>query len=145
MITRRRRLGSETEHQGSIDSDNPNQVLKGPSSVLLGSGNNFHQPSFFIVPAVGSGSQIPSASSSFILPNVQPKPYDSVMMPLAGSSSVPLLSTSNASSRDRTQEFFSAVRSCQSRQHNGVVNPQTTRRPEQSRQQYSEFMKAAKY
>lgn len=59
----------------------------------------------------------------------------------------PLLSSTNATSRDRTAEFLSAVRSLQNRSTNGMLHAnrttQVTRNSEQH-QQYSEFMRVAK-
>lgn len=145
MTTRRRRLGSETEPQNSTESVNSSQILKGPSSVLLGLGNNFQQPSFFIIPAGESGSQTTSSSSqNFTSPYVLPKPGDSVTMPLAGSSSTSLLSSSTSSSRDRTKEFLAAVNSLKTRHHNGMSNIQPVKRLDPTRQQHSEFTRAAK-
>lgn len=147
MITRRRRLGSETEHPNSSETDTPNQVLKGPSSVLLGSGNNFHQPSFFVVPAGESENHFQSVYSppNVSFPDVKPKP-DSTIMPLAGNASTYVLSTSNSSSRDRTREFLGIVDRLKSSPQNGITNSsQVIKRPDQNRQHHSEFARAAKY
>ena len=127
MITRRRRQGSESEHQPFAEPQSQNQVLKGSSSVLLWSGESpQQQPSFFIVPQGEIGAFVMASAS-------------------ISSSSV--LSSTNASSRDRTAEFLSAVRSFQSRPVNGVIgrlqNPQAAKNTDQH-QQYSEFMKVAK-
>jgi hypothetical protein len=69
------------------------------------------------------------------------------MMALASNSSSSVLSSTNASSRDRTAEFLSAVRSFQSRPINGVVGRPSHSHPSKNtdqHQQYSEFMKVAK-
>ncbi|KAI9564563.1 hypothetical protein GHT06_008302 [Daphnia sinensis] len=148
MITRRRRQGSESEHQPFAEPQLQNQVLKGPSSVLLWSGESpQQQPSFFIVPQGEIGAfAAPSFSANKSL-DVQTKTNSTDMMALAANSSSALLSSTNASSRDRTAEFLSAVRSFQNRPANGVVgrpNQQLSRNNDQQHQQYSEFMKVAK-
>ncbi|EFX88848.1 hypothetical protein DAPPUDRAFT_41202 [Daphnia pulex] len=68
-------------------------------------------------------------------------------MALASNSSSSVLSSTNASSRDRTAEFLSAVRSFQNRPVNGVVGRPSQSHPSKNtdqHQQYSEFMKVAK-
>ena len=147
MITRRRRQGSESEHQQQFaEQPELQQVLKGPSSVLLWSGESPNQPSFFIVPQgeLGAFSAPDSATGKNL--DVQTKISGADMALVANSSSSVFTST-NASSRDRTAEFLSAVRSFQSRPANGVMG-----RPNQSQlsknsehhQHHSEFMKVAK-
>lgn len=149
MITRRRRQGSESEHQPFAEPQLQNQVLKGPSSVLLWSGESpQQQASFFIVPQGEIGAfAAPNFSANKSL-DVQTKLNSTDMMALAANSSSALLSSTNASSRDRTAEFLSAVRSFQNRPANGVVgrpnHPQLSRNNDQQHQQYSEFMKVAK-
>lgn len=146
MITRRRRQGSESEHQLSAESELQHQVLKGPSSVLLWTGENQHQqePSFFILPQSGSAV----IENPIYKPNTvdfQGKPSPDTMA-LASGSGLTVLSSTNASSRDRTDEFHSAVRSFQSRSVNGgIARPSNPIKNSDHHVHYSEFMKVAKY
>ena len=136
MITRRRRQGSESEHQQFAEAAPHQDILKGPSPTILWSGENFHQPSFFIVPPGEVGAFVAAPAS------VEKSNTD---MALVTNPSSSVLSSTNASSRDRTAEFLSAVRSFQSRSANGVVARQNlTKNIDQQHQQYSEFMKVAK-
>lgn len=148
MITRRRRQGSESEHQPLAETQLQNQVLKGSSSVLLWSGESpQQQPSFFIVPQGEIGAFVAPNYSTDKFVDVQAKTNIADMMALASNSSSSVLSSTNASSRDRTAEFLSAVRSFQSRPINGVVGRPSHSHPSKNtdqHQQYSEFMKVAK-
>lgn len=149
MITRRRRQGSESEHQPLAEHQSQNQVLKGSSSVLLWSGESpQQQPSFFIVPQGEIGAFVAPRSSANNYLDVQAKTNSTETMALTANLSSSLLSSTNASSRDRTAEFLSAVRSFQNRPTNGVIgkpnHPQLSRNNDQQHQQYSEFMKVAK-
>jgi hypothetical protein len=148
MITRRRRQGSESEHQPFSEPQQQNQVLKGSSSVLLWSGESpQQQPSFFIVPQSEIGAFVAPNYSTDKFLDVQAKTNSADMMALASNSSSSVLSSTNASSRDRTAEFLSAVRSFQSRPVNGVIGRPNHSQPLKNvdqHQQYSEFMKVAK-
>ena len=155
MITRRRRQGSETEQQTAAETQSlllqQPQVLKGPSqSALFFSSESSHQqPSFFIVPpayAESGAYSAPSNADQLNINSVQPK-NEAMALSSSGASTTTLLSSANNSSRDRTAEFLSAVRSFQSRPTNGVIpnQMQPSRNADPQRQQYSDFMKAAKY
>lgn len=157
MITRRRRQGSETEHQPLIESESVKpHVVKGPSqSALLFSGetiNNSFEPSFYIVPPTYGDSYAFSSSvnTNQVNPSyIQPAQSDSETMALSHSASAPslgLISPANSTSRDRTAEFLSAVKSFQSRPSNGLPNQlPPSRQLDPHRQRYSEFSRAAKY
>lgn len=151
MITRRRRQGSETEQQLIADSESHQQVVKGPSSGLLWSGSesSFNQPAFYFVPPgePGSTANAPNvAGLNFLDEQTKKTANNSDAMALASLSNSAILSSSNASSRDRTAEFLSAVRSFQSRSTNGmIVNHSASQsKNHEQHQQYSEFMKVAK-
>jgi len=149
MITRRRRQGSETEQQLIADSESHQQVVKGPSSGLLWSGseNSFNQPAFYFVPPGEPGATAAPnvAGLNFLDEQTKKTTNNSDTMALASLSNSAILSSSNASSRDRTAEFLSAVRSFQSRSTNGMIaNHSTQSKNHEQHQQYSEFMKVAK-
>ena len=145
MITRRRRQGSESEHRPLSESAG-NNILKGPSSVLLWSGESLTQPSVFFVPPSQTGviQPLPIPTETNLVDIEQNRGAGDVM---ATAFQNPLLSSTNVSSRDRTAEFLSTVRSLQNRSTNGMLHSNraapVTRNSEQH-QQYSEFMKAAK-
>lgn len=144
MITRRRRQGSESEQQ-LVELEGQHQVLKGPSSALLWSGESNQQPSFFIVPPSELGSFVAPADSNTGRTFAK---TSADAMALVANPSSSVVSSTNASSRDRTAEFLSAVRSFQSRSANGAIGrPNNAQLPKNTdqHQQYSEFMKVAKY
>jgi len=145
MITRRRRQGSESEHRPLAEAAG-NNVLKGPSSVLLWSGESLNQPSVFFVPPSQTGvTQTLLIPTETNISDVDHNRGGGDVMATAFQN--PLLSSTNATSRDRTAEFLSAVRSLQNRSTNGMLHTnrttQVTRNSEQH-QQYSEFMRVAK-
>jgi len=145
MITRRRRQGSESEHRPLVETVG-NNIIKGPSSVLLWSGESLNQPNVFFVPPSQTGVAQP------LLIPTETNTADVELSRGAGDVMAtalqnPLLSSTNTTSRDRTAEFLSAVRSLQNRSTNGMLHTnrtsQVTRNSEQH-QQYSEFMRVAK-
>ena len=121
MITRRRRQGSESEHQPFAEPQSQNQVLKGSSSVLLWSGESpQQQPSFFIVPQGEIGA--------FVAPNFSTNNFLDVQ------------------AKTNTADMMASASISSSSVH-GVIgrpqNPQAAKNTDQH-QQYSEFMKVAK-
>jgi len=146
MTTRRRRQGSESEHRPLTETAGSN-ILKGPSSNLLWSSESLHQPSVFFVPPSQAGSIPPQFNLAISETNTVDAEQNKSGSDMMASVSNPLLYSANSTSRDRTAEFLSAVRSLQNRSTNGMLHTprqtQVSRNSEQY-QQYSEFMRVVK-
>ena len=142
MITRRRRQGSETEQHPVAEAEGHDNVLKGPSSVLLWSGESSSgQANLFVAPSSRTDVIGFNVAEGGVI-DVHSRKAD-----VMASSCNLIASSANTTSRDRTSEFLTAVRSIQSRSNNGLLRPgkqsQSQKNAEQYRQ-YGEFMRAAK-
>ena len=149
MTTRRRRQGSESEPL--TDIVNQQHIVKGPSSVLhWNSEVGFTQPSFYLVsPSEENYYREAPVADSVKSKSAVVRDDAQDMMASPRNMMTPAGSVVGSTSRDRTMEFMAAVRSLQNRQVNGVVQQSggahLARAGDVQHQQYTEFMRVAKY